>query len=188
MNLDAKFEQLKNEKSDINEHLETLQRIGKQCDHITEFGTRRMVSTWALLSARPETLIAYDYRHPRIFGIDINDAFQTAQKEKISFYFYEKSVLEIEIEETDFLFIDTWHSYKQLNQELAMHGSKVRKFLGFHDTTTFEFKDEKFGSFVGHPEKKGLWLAIEEFLDRNPKWSIKERYTNNNGLTILEKN
>ena len=34
---------------------------------------------------------------------------------------------------------------------------------------------------------RGLWPAVEEFLENNTNWKIKERYTNNNGLTILEK-
>ena len=33
----------------------------------------------------------------------------------------------------------------------------------------------------------GLWPAIAEFLLKNKNWKLKERYTNNNGLTILEK-
>ena len=34
---------------------------------------------------------------------------------------------------------------------------------------------------------KGLWPAIEEFLQNNDEWVLHERYTNNNGLTILKK-
>ena len=34
---------------------------------------------------------------------------------------------------------------------------------------------------------KGLWPAIEEFLNDNPEWKLIERYTNNNGLTILKR-
>ena len=33
---------------------------------------------------------------------------------------------------------------------------------------------------------QGLWKAIEEFLSENEEWVILERYTNNNGLTILK--
>lgn len=33
----------------------------------------------------------------------------------------------------------------------------------------------------------GLEKAITEFINNNPDWQIKEIYTNNNGLTILEK-
>jgi len=34
---------------------------------------------------------------------------------------------------------------------------------------------------------KGLWPAVEEFINEHPEWKIKERFTNNNGLTILER-
>jgi hypothetical protein len=34
---------------------------------------------------------------------------------------------------------------------------------------------------------KGLWPAIEDFIANNSNWKIKERFTNNNGLTVLEK-
>jgi len=33
----------------------------------------------------------------------------------------------------------------------------------------------------------GLWPAIEEFLKNNNDWVLHERFTNNNGLTILKK-
>ena len=35
---------------------------------------------------------------------------------------------------------------------------------------------------------KGLWPAVEEFLQEHPEWTIERRYTNNNGLTILKRN
>ena len=34
---------------------------------------------------------------------------------------------------------------------------------------------------------KGLMPAVNEFLEKNKNWRIKERFTNNNGLTVLEK-
>ena len=33
----------------------------------------------------------------------------------------------------------------------------------------------------------GLGKAIDEFLLENSNWKIKEKYVNNNGLTVLEK-
>jgi hypothetical protein len=50
-----------------------------------------------------------------------------------------------------------------------------------HDTTIF-------GEVGEGREGLGLWKAIEEFLEINPHWSVHERYTNNNGLTILKRN
>ena len=34
---------------------------------------------------------------------------------------------------------------------------------------------------------KGLWPAVEEFLESNPHWTLHERFKNNNGLTILKR-
>jgi hypothetical protein len=36
--------------------------------------------------------------------------------------------------------------------------------------------------------KNGLGKAINEFLELNPEWEVFEKYTNNNGLTILKRN
>ena len=46
---------------EINEHIKTLNRFAQECDHITEFGTRVMISLWAFLYARPRKFITYDF-------------------------------------------------------------------------------------------------------------------------------
>src|SRR5262249_732802 len=79
---------------------------------------------------------------------------------------------------TDMLFIDTWHVYEQLRHELALHAGKVRRYLVFHDTTTYGESGEEPGS-------RGLWPAIEEFLREHPEGSLAAHYEHNNGLTIL---
>jgi hypothetical protein len=94
------------------------------------------------------------------------------------FTFRQADVLHVEIEETDMLFIDTWHVYEQLKQELALHAAKVRKYLVFHDTTTFGEQGET-------PGYTGIWPAIEEFLQANLHWTLAARLTHNNGLTVL---
>jgi hypothetical protein len=33
----------------------------------------------------------------------------------------------------------------------------------------------------------GLWPAVVLFLEMHPEWRVKERFTNNNGLTVLER-
>ena len=62
----------------------------------------------------------------------------------------------------------------------AEFGESIRKK---HDV---ESKMEESG-FLESEITCGLWKAVEEFLTENDNWIIKERYTNNNGLTILEK-
>jgi hypothetical protein len=36
-------------------------------------------------------------------------------------------------------------------------------------------------------EKRGLYTALMDFLDENKNWKVKEHFTNNNGLTIIER-
>jgi predicted O-methyltransferase YrrM len=47
-------------KSDINEHLPVLTEYANECSHITEFGTRTGVSTWAWLASKAKTIRCFD--------------------------------------------------------------------------------------------------------------------------------
>jgi GT2 family glycosyltransferase/tetratricopeptide (TPR) repeat protein len=158
--------------SDIHEHLPTLYQLASQCRHVTEMGTRTGVSTTALLFAQPDQLVCYDLRkHPEVYRLE-------ALAGRTRFRFHKADVLQVDIEETDLLFIDTRHDYEQLQEELRRHAGKVRKYLVLHDTTTFGER----GETEGH---RGLWPAIEEFL-AGGTFRLRQRYTNNNGLAVLE--
>ena len=165
--------------SDINEHLPTLKKYAEECDHITEMGVRWVVSTFAFMMGKPKKLISIDIDPVEKHGIQTIDLITLAKTAGVEFEFVLGDTTEIEIEETDFLFIDTLHTYTQLKKELALHPSKVKKYIGFHDTTTF--------AQVGEYKEVGLWPAIEEFLNSNPEWVIAEKFENNNGLTILKR-
>lgn len=185
--IDEHFNYEKNRASDINEHLHTLKKYSSQCDHITEMGVRNVVSTWAFLSGNPKKYVGID-----ILPCPIQHAERLAKKQGIEFEFRQADTIQpdFSIEETDLLFIDTWHIYRQLSKELEMHHSKARKYIIMHDTTCFGTEDEghwnEYSKLVGEKtQKQGLWIAIEEFLEEHPEWTLKERFTNNNGLTIL---
>ena len=60
MNIQEEYNKRKSNSSDINEHLETLYKYGKESNHITEFGTRYGDSTVALLYSLPQTMVSYD--------------------------------------------------------------------------------------------------------------------------------
>jgi hypothetical protein len=176
--------------SDINEHIPALLKYGEECKHITEMGVRGICSTWAFLGANPKKLISYDIQDPSTWGESIQNVKDTAEAYGIDFTFVLADVLKIEIEETDLLFLDTWHSYKQLKSELELHAGKVKKYIVFHDTTSYADKDETSYEHWGDEWKAegiGIWKAIEEFLISNPEWELKERFYNNNGLTIIGK-
>lgn len=161
--------------ADICEHLDTLTKYASECNHVTEMGFRTGTSFAALLLAQPETLITYDLYVPAFFKKTLESL-----KGKTHVEFYEASSLNIDIAETDLLFIDTLHTYDQLKAELSLHASKAKKYIALHDTVTFGRKGEDHGD-------KGLLNAVEEFLEANPEWSFCEHFTNNNGLTVLKR-
>ncbi len=177
--------------SDINEHIPTLIEYASECESITEMGVRAITSTWAFLGSAPKRLISYDMEDPSHYGSNIQIVYDVAKQYGLNFTFTKADVLKINIEETDLLFLDTWHAYDQLKAELEKHSSKARKYIIMHDTTSYEYRDEPLTSentFEGEKSSgKGLWPAITEFLQSNPEWEIHKRYTNNNGLTILKR-
>lgn len=190
---------------DINEHIPTLIKYGSECDTITEMGVRWITSTWAFLGCAPKSLISYDMQDPSTWDIGgegenssiinrgynkIQEVYDVSEEFGLNFKFIQANVLDIEIEETDLLFLDTWHSYKQLKAELKLHAPKVNKYIIFHDTTTFSDVDEASYEELGKEWKAegiGIWRAIEEFLQENPQWKLEHRYMNNNGLTVIKK-
>jgi FkbM family methyltransferase len=170
------FDYCANTPIDIHEHMHTLRKYASECDHITEFGTRFVVSTYGFLAGLPKKMLSYDLTpHPNIWK-----AASIAGENNIEFGFMERNTIQVEIEPTDLLFIDTEHSYKQLITELNMHANKARKYIIMHDTETYGRIDED-----GSPG--GLMKAVEEFLEKDKSWVIKERFTNCNGLLVLER-
>lgn len=164
------------EPSDINEHLSALYEFAKQSKTITEFGVRNVVSTWAFAHAHPERLLCVDIvRQP-----EVSMLLEICKHENQNIEFRQENTLTNNIEPTDLLFIDTWHSYEQLKKELERHHSNVNKFIIMHDTVTFGNRDQE-GS------GQGLRPAIKEFLDNHNDWYEWGTYTNNNGLTIIAK-
>jgi hypothetical protein len=164
---------------DIIEHLPTLKQYAEQCSHVTEMGTRAIISTWALLAGHPQKMISYDVVHPLVHGGDLSLVYSECKEEGIEYEFILADVLKTEIEDTELLFIDTWHIYRQLKQELKLHSEKVRKYIILHDTATFGINGEDGG--------EGLLKALNEFLEISPEWKIEKVFTNNNGLTILKR-
>ena len=169
--------------SDIHEHMPTLKKYASECSHVTEMGVRSVVSTWALLEARPDILRSYDIAEPP--AQHMYHAYRWASENNIDFDFRLNDVLKIEIEQTDMLFIDTWHIYDQLKSELAIHPKNVDKYIAFHDTTTFGNVGEP--HYDGKTDHKGLMPAINEFLEKNTEWVMHEQFTNNNGLTVIKR-
>ena len=160
--------------TDIHEHLPVLSELTSQCTHVTELGVGWAQSTRAFLRHDIE-LHSYEFMPQP----GIREFFDEAKNAGRNVTLHIDDTRKIDIAETDLLFVDSLHIYEQVQKELELHANKARKYIGFHDTTTYADN----GEFGG----KGIWPAIQEFIDSHPEWQLVERRTNNNGLTILKR-
>jgi hypothetical protein len=158
--------------SDLNEHLPALHALARECLHVTDLGTGDGAAATAFLFARPEALACYD----KVRTAEAAALAAVAGATRLTFH--EADVLRADIEETDLLFIDTWHVHEQLQEELARHAGKVRKYVVVHGTVTYAEEGES-------PGHRGLWPAVEELLAQG-RFRVKQRFAHNHGLTVLE--
>jgi len=173
INLEEKINELYNNPSDINEHLPTIIKYGQECEHITEMGVRSVLSTWGWLASAPKSkLISYDLYNPSRWGGNIKEVEETAKAYGLNFEFIEANVLEIDIEKTDLLFIDTVHKPEWLAKELMLHQSHTKKYIVMHDTVT---------------NNANLHQVIKAFTQINKRWEIIEYCTLSVGYTVIKR-
>lgn len=179
---------------DISEHLRTLARVAEGCEHVTEMGVRWVCSSWGLLLGRPKRLTSYDVNpvNPEMLA----ELARIAGNQGTEFRFVQANVLNLSIEPTDVLFIDTLHSYRQLKTELYLHADMAKKHIVLHDTVTFGSHDEgsvdlsvlprPLAELIGAlPDRHGLMAAVDEFLSVHSEWRVAEQHFHNNGLMVL---
>jgi len=174
-NFNVLFEQKNDHKTRfIRSHLNVLRDYASRCKHITEMGVDGVNSTWAFLyglKSAPSRLVSIDIQNDK--APDILDLAETLAFEAgIDYEFIQSSSLEVTIEKTDLLFIDTLHTYDQLKEELKLHSDSVRRYIACHDT--YEY-----------PKMSN---ALNEFIkDHSDVWSIDYVTTESCGLTIIER-
>lgn len=196
-----KYEILCNEPSDIHEHLPTLYKYAKECESIIELGVRGCISSWALVNgllnnnSDSKNILLND-----IDECDINELLNVTKDLNINIKYEWINDLDLIIKNNvDLTFIDTWHVYGQLKRELEKYSLITNKYIIMHDTEV----DSIFGEtircgmdavsqleqtgFTIEEINCGLIKAIDEFLDNNKNWKIREKYYYNNGLTVLER-
>lgn len=174
MDFEKEYQDACAKETDIHEHLPVLSELTSQCTHVTELGVGWAQSTRAFLRHDVE-LHSYEFMPQP----GIREFFEAARNAGRNVTLHVEDTRKVEIAETDLLFVDSLHIYEQVQKELELHAGKARKYIGFHDTTSFA----DHGEFGG----KGIWPAIQEFIDTHPEWQLVERRTNNNGLTILKR-
>lgn len=198
----------KHRPSDINEHINTLYKYGRESDSVIECGVRTAISTWAFFRGLYDrgTSDGYDLSQLSLVGVDLKYDSQIGVIQELSatlglpYTFYEGSDLDYPIKApVDTVFIDTWHIYGQLKRELKKYAPYTKKWLILHDTTVDAMfgesirsrsdiaKQAKESGFTPEEIAMGLWPAVEEFLAANPDFVLEHRYMNNNGLTVLRR-
>ena len=181
----------RNALSDMAFHFPVLRDFAADCSIIYELGVRELGASWAFLTgmadrntcfveASPRKLTitpgaiihSIDHIHPDKFGGEGTlEKFQRIAKEHyVHHEFVEASSLDIEIDNSHCIFFDTDHTYKQLSQELHLHGNKSKKYLLFHDTT-------------GCAQE--IVPAINEFLEEYDEWMVFSHTIESQGLTAL---
>jgi hypothetical protein len=196
-----KYNNLSKCPSDINQHLPTLYKYATECETILETGVRGCISSWALVygllnnNSDKKAIILND-----ISPCNIDELLARTKDLPIIVQYKWINNLELEISyNVDLTFIDTWHVYGQLKRELDKFSKITNKYIIMHDTTIDEWNGEsirlrsniddqvKFSGFPRDEITRGLWPAISEFLSAHPEWVLHQRFTNNNGLTILKR-
>ena len=179
--------------SDMAAHFDALRQYAVDCNIIHELGIREIGSSWAFLKGLAEkgnamvtiaedrkslemspitALISIDHVHPDKFaGEGTLAEFQKhAAENNVHHEFIESSSLDVNIENSHCIFFDTDHTYKQLSQELHLHGNKSKKYLLFHDT-------------LGCAHE--IVPAINEFLEEYPEWIVFDHSLESQGMTSL---
>lgn len=199
--IENKFKTFCATKSDINEHLPTLYKYASRCESIIELGVRGVISSYAFIygllnnNSSNKKILLND-----IDKCDIGELLQITSNLNVDIKYEWINDLDLKIDENyDLTFIDTWHVYGQLKRELEKFSKVTNKYILMHDTTIDGLKGEtirmklnaeqqsKVSNIPVEEINKGLMPAVNEFLEKNKNWRIKERFTNNNGLTVLEK-
>jgi beta-1,4-mannosyl-glycoprotein beta-1,4-N-acetylglucosaminyltransferase len=187
--------------SDINEHLHILFGYASSCESIFETGVRGVVSSYAFAygltfnNFPKKKLIVND-----IVECDVGELSDLCKLYGVEFSSVWGNNLNVTLyDSVDLTFIDTWHVYGQLKRELNRFAKYTKKYIIMHDTTVDEVYGETLRLKMDPVEQekltgipvdeicKGLGPAIDEFLKENPVWVLFERFTNNNGLTILKR-
>ena len=187
--------------SDINEHLPTLFAYTTDCESVIELGVRGCVSSWAFLygllnnNKKVKKLLLND-----LTECNVIELVNAARSLNVDINYKWVNDLDLEVDGMfDLTFIDTWHIYGQLKRELDKFSKITKKYIIMHDTEVDGIQGETIRNnwdavkqsqetgFTVEEINSGLQKAIDEFLESNNDWKIKQVFKNNNGLTILER-
>lgn len=163
------YEQLKNTPEDLDQHMPKIRELAEKCEHVTDISHRRQ-SLIAIAAAQPEFIVSYN---TQAFSAELQNLSQMVPLQLDS----RTSDKIVRIDETDMLFIDSFHTAEALGRELEEFGTKARRFIVMHDTHIYGNKGEDGGM--------GLMAAISKFVYDHPDWFVAYHTAEQYGLTVL---
>ncbi len=196
----------------IGPHLPTLRELASKCQTIVEFGVQYGRSTTAFLlglaDAEPIELLpgvpkqcknlhSYDLELTKTAAALKALAEGPTLKDPVWLFHMENTRTAI-VPACDLLFVDSFHSFEQVDAELNNAADKVAKYIVFHDTVTFgsvaAANDHGVISWVYDRKNNlmpesclGIRFAIDKLMIRDPSWKIIRSDTHAHGLLVLER-
>lgn len=188
--VEAFYERALQTPSAITAHLPRLRALADGLELAVEFGVKRGASSSALLLGAA-----------RVMSFDIVATPEARLLQQLAGdrwdYRLEDSRT-AEIPEVDLILFDSLHTFDQLEVELARHGHRSRRYLVFHDVTTFgevgavgETGRQAWTYTAGGgsvPRSHwGIRPAIDAWQVAHDEWRIAERCVDSHGLLVLER-
>lgn len=160
---------------DCWEHLGTVREIAAKCEHVTELNIWGSPWLAAILAGGPKEVVTV--AGGPMTNWAIAERIPETARAKLTTIVNDATA--VELQPTDMLLTDTYHTGTQLIRELEAHALKVRRFIVIHDTAIF--------GEVGDDGSPGLFHGIRHWVRRHPEWSVIRHHDNNNGLTVLSR-
>ena len=189
MTLEEVYEQHCKSGTAIAAHLPRLRALADGLDVAVEFGVKRGASATALLLGAK-----------RVISVDIQETPQARAIEALAdgrWLYLIGDSRRADLPPSDLLFIDSQHDYAHVKAELQAHAHHVRRYLIFHDVSTFgevaavgETGKQAWQYTPGQSVPQAHWgirPAIDWLQIVDDSWRVKARYVDSHGLLVLER-
>ena len=188
--------------TDVNEHLLYLSKLTKECTSVLQCGgDHKSDCSWAFINGlvknKKDTKVL-DISHVNRFHT-LTSIQEACSENNVAHTYYVGSSLTLPEKEYDMVYISTWHVYGHLKRELVKFKDSTKKYIVMHATEVDKTQGEsvrcrfnieqqmKESGYSLEEVTTGLQKAIDEFLENNKDWQIKQHFQHQHGLTVLER-
>ena len=184
--------------NEVSDFMPRLKELAKECSTVVELGGDQRAGSVSIVLGLME-----NFREEKKFYLYCPRGFQRQDKKflrkfslmPIEFVCDNREFLFQTPFEVDLVYVNSWHTYPRLYSELCHFAPFTKKFIAIlHTHSHWENEDEPDYSLLRYSpfkelckDKKGLRLAIEDFLNSHTEWEKFEDHANSHGFTILKR-